>query len=252
MTHSFIPLCRNQSFYSLHGQNFSPFLSTYKPSIQRILLSITVIQFFFKGQHVPSNRECMINTVKRKGESSKVWLGIPFSTVHSTGMQSRSLYLVSWYCYINWSLNFTGGTVVKNLPAVQEIQETRLRSLGREDSREKEMTAHSSILAWEIPRTEEAGGLQSMVSLRVRHDWGTEHITNFTKTSVFLAFSLGNNAQRSLRDTLSFTKNFGRRAVKNTDSGITAFPVPPFTNSVIPGKTTLIFLCLYFMIWKRG
>ena len=59
---------------------------------------------------------------------------------------------------------------MKNLPAAQEIQETRVRSLGREDPREKEMTAHSSILAWEIPRTEEAGGLQSMVSLRVRHD----------------------------------------------------------------------------------
>ena len=48
---------------------------------------------------------------------------------------------------------------VKNLPAVQE---TWIRSLGREDPLEKEMATHSSILAWKIPRTEEPGGLQSM------------------------------------------------------------------------------------------
>ena len=49
--------------------------------------------------------------------------------------------------------------VVKNLPAVQE---TQVRSLGREDPLEKEMATHSSILAWEIPWMEEPGGLQSM------------------------------------------------------------------------------------------
>ena len=49
---------------------------------------------------------------------------------------------------------------VKNLPAMQE---TRVQSLGREDPLEKEMATHSSILAWRIPRTEEPGGLQSMV-----------------------------------------------------------------------------------------
>ena len=49
--------------------------------------------------------------------------------------------------------------MVKNLPA---IQESRVQSLGWEDSLEKEMATHSSILAWEISRTEEPGGLQSM------------------------------------------------------------------------------------------
>ena len=52
--------------------------------------------------------------------------------------------------------------MAKNPPAMQEAQETRVQSLGREDPLEKEMTAHSSILAWEIPWTEEPGGLQSM------------------------------------------------------------------------------------------
>ena len=48
---------------------------------------------------------------------------------------------------------------LKHLPAMQE---TWVRSLGREDPLEKEMATHSSILAWKIPWAEEPGGLQSM------------------------------------------------------------------------------------------
>ena len=44
------------------------------------------------------------------------------------------------------------------------MQETLVRSLGQEDLLEKEMATHSSILAWEIPWTQEPGGLQSMRS----------------------------------------------------------------------------------------
>ena len=51
--------------------------------------------------------------------------------------------------------------VVKNPPAMQE---TQVRFLGQEDPLEKEMVTHSSILAWEMPWTEESGGLQSMGS----------------------------------------------------------------------------------------
>ena len=61
---------------------------------------------------------------------------------------------------------------VKSLPAMQE---TWVWSLGREDALEKKMATHSSILAWRIPWTEEPGGLQSMGSQRVGHDW----VTNF-------------------------------------------------------------------------
>ena len=53
----------------------------------------------------------------------------------------------------------SGGSVVKNLPAMKE---TQVQSFGGEDLLEKEMAAHSSILAWEIPLTNEPGGLQSM------------------------------------------------------------------------------------------
>ena len=51
--------------------------------------------------------------------------------------------------------------------------ETKVPSLGREDPLEKGMTAHSSILVWRIPWTEETGGLQSMWSQRVWHSWAT-------------------------------------------------------------------------------
>ena len=58
----------------------------------------------------------------------------------------------------------------KNLPAVQEMQEMWVRSLGWEDLLEREMATHSSILAWEIPWREEHGRLYSMGSQSVRHN----------------------------------------------------------------------------------
>ena len=63
-----------------------------------------------------------------------------------------------------------GGTVVKRvcLP-MQGMQEMQVRSLGQEDPLKEEMTTHSSILAWNIPWTEESGGLQSMRLQRVGH-----------------------------------------------------------------------------------
>ena len=51
------------------------------------------------------------------------------------------------------------------------MQETRVQSLGQDDPLEEEMSVHSSILAWEIPWTEEPGGLQSG---RMRHKLATE------------------------------------------------------------------------------
>ena len=51
-------------------------------------------------------------------------------------------------------------------------------ALGGEDPLEEEMATHSNILAWNVPWTEEPGGLQSMGSQRVRHDWVTaQHST---------------------------------------------------------------------------
>ena len=54
--------------------------------------------------------------------------------------------------------------MVKNLSPVQEMQETQVQSLAREDPLEEGMATHSRILAWKIPWTEEPCGLQSMGS----------------------------------------------------------------------------------------
>ena len=69
---------------------------------------------------------------------------------------------------------------LKHLP---EKRETWVRSLGRGDPLEKEMAIHSSILAWEIPWTEEPDGLQSMGPQRVGNDF--TFTFSFTTTYVF-------------------------------------------------------------------
>ena len=67
------------------------------------------------------------------------------------------------------NLALSGGSAVKNLPAMQDPQEMGLQSLGREDPLEEGMVTRSSVLAWRIPWTEESAGLQSVGSHRVRH-----------------------------------------------------------------------------------
>ena len=92
------------------------------------------------------------------------WLPGTFSvkqTLHSL----RSSFPKEWCSTRNEG--FPSGSVVKNLPAMQE---THVRSLGWEDALEKEMVTCSSISAWEIPRTEGPGGLQSMGLQKVRYN----------------------------------------------------------------------------------
>ena len=96
------------------------------------------------------------------------WSGLshpPLSvcTNHSQGEQDY----YDWYRLIKMVWASLVAQMVKNLPA---IQETQVGSLDWEDPLEKGMAAHSSILAWRIPWTEEHGGLQSMGSQRVGHD----------------------------------------------------------------------------------
>ena len=80
-----------------------------------------------------------------------------------TAAQLCNGLIVEYVSYISSKLikGFPGGWVVKNPPAMQEI---RVQSLGWEDSLEKEVATHSSILAWKIPWTEKPGWLQSMGS----------------------------------------------------------------------------------------
>ena len=75
---------------------------------------------------------------------------------------------------LGWTWASLVAQPVKNPPAMQEPW---AQSLDRENLLEEEMVTHSSILAQTIPWTEEPGGLQSMGSQRVKHDWATNTFT---------------------------------------------------------------------------
>ena len=72
------------------------------------------------------------------------------------------------------TLGFPSGTLVKKPPAMQETPVSLIPGSG--DPLQKGMATHSSILAWRIPCTEEACGLQSMGLQRVEHNWANPHI----------------------------------------------------------------------------
>ena len=79
------------------------------------------------------------------------------------------LFSPSCTCYQNF-IPSRASLVAQRLKRLPAMQETWIRSLGPEDTLEKEMATHSSILAWRIPRTEEPGGLQSTGLQRVGYD----------------------------------------------------------------------------------
>ena len=81
-----------------------------------------------------------------------------------------------WFFPVISMMGLPGGANGKE-STYQCRRQTWVQTLGGEDPLEGEMAAHSSILAWRIPRTEEPGRLQSMGSERVRHDWASEHIS---------------------------------------------------------------------------
>ena len=89
----------------------------------------------------------------------------------STHQLTLKLIIFSEFTLVSEQVGFPGGSMVKNLPAMQEeSQEMQVQSLSWEDSLEEGMATHSSILAGRIPWTEEPGWLQSIGLQRVRHD----------------------------------------------------------------------------------
>ena len=93
--------------------------------------------------------------------------------------------------------------LVKNLLAMWK---TEVQCLGREDPLEKGTATHSSILAWRIPWTEEPGGLQSMASQRVGHDWAT---VPQCSCSPVVAFGVRGSAARNMCFTVLFISKWG-------------------------------------------
>ena len=123
------------------------------------------------------------------------WLCIIFSVlvsqISSVQTQSRACYpcptarIASHFPLSHLLEGFPGGSVVKNPPAKQEMW---VWSLGQEDPGKK-MGIHSNILAWEIPWTEEPGGLQFMGSQGVGHDLATEHaLSSWSSQSSLCSF----------------------------------------------------------------
>ena len=121
--------------------------------------------------------------------------------MHLTGLSEYLilywlLIFASGYKSFEWfyfeSTGFSGDSVIKNLPAMQE---TWVLSLSLEDPLKKEMATHSSILAWEISWTEKPGRLESVGLQRIGHDLVTkqthpESITlliNHIKTLTFIS-----------------------------------------------------------------
>ena len=91
------------------------------------------------------------------------------------------------------------------------MQETQAGSLGREDSIEKEMATHYSILAWEISWTEEPGRLLSMGSYRVRYNLVTEHATHlFKNLFIYLSIHTINLVSLQNHDTMGFICGWNR------------------------------------------
>ena len=76
--------------------------------------------------------------------------------------------------------------MVKNLSAMQEIQETWVRSLGWEDPLEKEIATHSSIFAWRIPWTEEPVGYSPRCHKRVGYNLVIKQHFSLNKTVLVL------------------------------------------------------------------
>ena len=84
--------------------------------------------------------------------------------------------MISWFAYPSTENRASQvAQWVKNMPAMQETQEIYVRFLSWEDSLEKAMATHSSVLAWRIPWTEEPGGLQSIGHKKLDMTEVTEH-----------------------------------------------------------------------------
>ena len=93
---------------------------------------------------------------------------LPFRCQWYPSLYLLPVILSPLWLHLHLQLGLPSGSVVKNPPATQETQETRVRFLSREDSLEKGKATHSSILAWRIPWNEEPGGPQSIGSQRIR------------------------------------------------------------------------------------
>ena len=98
-----------------------------------------------------------------------IYIYVSISNIYTEFSIYKYIFIYYLYVYVNIWASLVAQSV-KNLPTVQE---TWVQSLSWADPLEKEMATHSTILAWKISWAEEPGGLQSMGSQGVGHDWVT-------------------------------------------------------------------------------
>ena len=142
--------------------------------------------------HDWSDLACMHALEKEMATHSSVLAWRIPGTEEPGGLPSMGLHRVGH----DWS-DLSSSCHIKSLPAVQE---TQVKSLSQDDPLEKEMATHSSILVWRIPWTEEPGGLKSMGSHRVWHNWVTfTYMSGKCIQSVLGAFQRKTQARKSTK-----------------------------------------------------
>ena len=149
---------------------FTPIWKTVMGSLGSRVLSLTQSLYPVRCGMSQCQPGPMSTRTPRQCAAGSSWNFMAVAVVFRKGKQAVKKQRTS-VTLLQTTLGFLGGSVVKNPSAMQE---TRVLSLSREDPLEKEIAARSSILAWEIPWTEEPGGLQSMGLQRVGHDFMTK------------------------------------------------------------------------------
>ena len=131
-------------------------------------------QEYCSGLSFPTPKDLPDPRIKPASLASPELAGGFFTTsaTWEAGNICRPFWLLWLPCWLRWQRIYLA------------MWETWVRSLGQEDPLEKGMATHSNILVWRIPRPEETGGLQSMGSQRVGHDWATDNCTFFHLVAV--------------------------------------------------------------------
>ena len=125
----------------------------------------------------------------QRGESPGLGVRQPMVSAHLC-LFSSCVTLNKWFSFsflVRRGVRL-GLQMVKTPPAVREI---RVPFLDQEDPLLKGMATHFTILAWRIPRTEEPGGLQSMGSQRVGHNWANNTRMRIREVNPYMCLSLG-------------------------------------------------------------